>query len=179
MRADAIARRYARAIFELAHQDGTIDAVASALRAAAELLDDPEAARVLTGPMARARKGVWLSQLAEEAGAPRVLGDFLRLLAARDRLDHLGAIHAVFTALVDRQHGVTRATVRSASALADDVRAEIGRVFGEITGKTVLVDGLVDTELIAGIIVEVDGRVYDGSLRTQLAKLHRQMATDS
>jgi F0F1-type ATP synthase delta subunit len=39
--------------------------------------------------------------------------------------------------------------------------------------------GTVDPELLAGAIVEVDGRVYDGSLRTQLAKLRQQMASAS
>ena len=47
------------------------------------------------------------------------------------------------------------------------------------TGKQVIAETTVDPELLAGAIVEVDGRAYDGSLRTQLAKLRQQMASAS
>jgi F-type H+-transporting ATPase subunit delta len=85
----------------------------------------------------------------------------------------------VFEALVDRKRGRTRARVRSATPLAPDLVAELTRVFGVITGKEVVPDLTVDPELLAGVIVEVDGRVYDGSLRTQLGKLRQRMAIGS
>jgi F-type H+-transporting ATPase subunit delta len=176
MRPDAVARRYARALFDLARERNEVDAVSAALAATSELLGDDEIARVLTGPVARDRKAAWLRDIAERTQAPASLLDFLLLLEERDRLKHLPAIRTVFEALVDNQNGVTRATVKSATALTDDVVAEISRVFGAITRKTVVAKVEVVPDLIAGIIVEVEGRVYDGSLRTQLAKLHRQMA---
>jgi F-type H+-transporting ATPase subunit delta len=176
MRPDAVARRYARALFDLARERNEVDAVGASLAATAELLQDEQIARVLTGPVARDRKAAWLGDIAERTHAPASFRDFLQLLAERDRLKHLPAIRTVFDALVDEQKGVTRATVKSATPLGDDVVAEISRVFGAITKKTVVAKVEVVPDLIAGIIVEVDGRVYDGSLRTQLAKLHRQMA---
>jgi F-type H+-transporting ATPase subunit delta len=172
-----VARRYARALFHLAEEQGIVDPVRRALGTIAEALADPQAARALTGPIPRLRKSELLRGVAEGVQAPPALRDFLRLLAERDRLAHLGAIRAVFDDLVDRRDGVTRMTVRSAATLPDDVLAELARVFGTITGKRALASVEVDPELIAGVIVEVDGRVYDGSLRTQLAKLHRQMAS--
>ena len=57
--------------------------------------------------------------------------------------------------------------------------AEITRTFSAITNKQVVAQVEIVPDLIAGVIVEVEGRVYDGSLRTQLGKLHQQMATGS
>lgn len=177
MRAHAVARRYARAMFALAEEQGKVDAVAVALAATAELLEDPRVGRVLTGPVARESKQALLRTIAAKTGAPEAFRDLLLLLSERGRLSHVSAIRAVFDQLVDRRRGRTRATVRSAAPLADDTLAGLTRVFGALTGKQVLAEVQVDPELLAGMIVEVDGRVYDGSLRTQLGKLRRQMAT--
>ncbi len=179
MRADAVARRYARAIFELASEHGAVDAIGKALATTATLFDDPHLAQVLTGPIPRAQKHALLRGINDDIGAPPTFRDFLLVLAEHDRLDHVGAIRAVFDALVDRQRGRTRARVRSATTLAPDLVAELTRVFGAITGKEVVPELGVDPELLAGVVVEVDGRTYDGSLRTQLDKLRQRMASDS
>lgn len=176
MRPDAVARRYARALFELAEDQGNLEQVSSVLGLIADVVADPDIGRALTSPVAREHKAAWLKEIAERTQSPETLRNFLLLLDERDRLDHVEAIRVVFDGLVDQRNGVTRATVRSATALADDAVAEISRVFGTITGKKVVVNVEVVGDLIAGIIVEVDGKVYDGSLRTQLAKLHGQMA---
>lgn len=179
MRPDTVARRYARALFELAEEQGTVDAVHVALVAIAELLEDRRVARVLTGPVARERKQELLRTIATNAGAPPALRDFLQLLAERHRLRRLSAIRAVFDELVDRRCGRTRAVVRSAAPLPPDALAELTRVFGALTGKQVIAEVGIEPELLAGVIVEVAGRVYDGSLRTQLGKLRQQMASGS
>jgi F-type H+-transporting ATPase subunit delta len=179
MRADAVARRYARAIFELADEQGILEAVAGALASTATLLEDERVARVLTGPVPREQKHELLQAIGTNLGGPAVFCDLLLLLADRDRIDHLGAIRDVFDALVDRKRGRARAQVRSAAALAPDLVADLARIFGELTGTQVLPEVTVDPALLAGVIVEVGGRVYDGSLRTQLVKLRQQMANGS
>jgi len=179
MRPDAVARRYARALFRLAVEQGNVDAVARALASMSALLDDREIARVLQGPVPREQKRELLLRIAEDIGAPASFRDLLLLLADRDRLAHVGAVRIVFDELLDRREGRTRAHVRSAVPLAPEALVELTRVFGAITGKQVIADVSVDPDLLAGAVVEVDGRVYDGSLRTQLAKLRQQMATGS
>lgn len=179
MRADTVARRYARAIFELAEEQGALDTIGKALATVATLVEDPHLAHVLTAPLPREQKHALLRGISQDIGAPPAFRDLLLVLAEHDRLDHIGAIRTVFDALVDRKRGRTRAKVRSATALAPDLLADLTRVFGGITGKEVVPEVSVDPELLAGVIVEVDGRTYDGSLRTQLGKLRQQMASGS
>ena len=159
MRPDVIARRYARAIFALAEAQEMLEPVGSALATTTDALAEPNVMRVLAAPV--------------------LVRDFMLLLAEHGRLRHALAIRAVFEALLDDKRGVTRATIRSAVALSPDMLEEVTRVFGAITGRRVLAQVEVAPELMAGLIVEVEGRVYDGSLRSQLGKLHHQMATGS
>ena len=48
-------------------------------------------------------------------------------------------------------------------------------VVGEISGKTAILTEDVDPAIIGGIIVEVGGKVYDGSVRTQLQSLRQSV----
>lgn len=179
MRPDAIARRYARALFGLAKAQGSLDAVGSALATTTEAITEPSVMRVLTGPVAQERKRALLQKIVEVSGAPATIRDFLLLLADHGRLKYAAAIRTVFDGLLDRERGITRATIRSATDLPPDVFDEITRTFSAITGRKVLAQVEVVPDLIAGVIVEVEGRVYDGSLRTELGKMQQQMATGS
>ncbi|MCC6763324.1 MAG: ATP synthase F1 subunit delta [Deltaproteobacteria bacterium] len=179
MRPDAIARRYARALFSIAKAQGSLDSVGSALGTMTDALVEPNVMRVLTGPVHRDRKRALLAKIVETVDAPQALRDFLSLLADHERLRHVEAIRTVFDALLDRERGITRAVICSATPLSADILEEITRTFGTITGRTVKARVEVVQDLIAGVIVEVEGKVYDGSLRTELGKLRQQMATGS
>jgi len=176
MRPDAVARRYARALFMLADENGILEDVAKALQAIVRILEVPEVGRVLTGPLGREPKRRIVGRIAQDAGAPTILLDFLMLLSDRDRLGSVPGITAVYGALLDQRQNIIRAVVRSATPLSQEVLEDIIRRFSAMTNKRVVPAVDVDEELIAGIVVEIEGRVYDGSVRAQLDRLQRQMA---
>ena len=179
MRSDTVARRYGRALFALAKSQGALDAVGASLATIADVVTDPNVMRVLTGPVARDRKRAFLGKIAESTNALPIVRDFVLLLADHGRIRNTPAIRAVFEGLLDAERGITRATIRSAVPLAPEIVEEITRTFSTITGKQVVARVDVVPDLIAGVIVEVDGKVYDGSLRTELDKLQQHMATGS
>ncbi len=78
--------------------------------------------------------------------------------------------------VLDKVLGRVRAQIRSAAALSEEEAQTITAAFSRLTKKTVEASFAVDTELLGGIIVEVEGRVYDASLKTQLARLESQLA---
>ena len=179
MRAGGLARRYARALFGLAEARQSLESAGSAVGTLADVLAEPNVMRVLTGPLSRERKRELLTKIVATTQVPPMLRDFLLLVADQGRLKQIPAIRAVFDEMLDEKRGITRATIRSAVPVSPEMLAETTRVFGTITGKQVIARVEVIPGLIAGMIVEVDGKVYDGSLRSQLDKLHQQMATGS
>jgi F-type H+-transporting ATPase subunit delta len=86
-------------------------------------------------------------------------------------------VHA-YQGLVDRSLGRVRAVVRAASPLDDASVEQIRSMLEQISKKKVLVSVAVDPTLLAGVSVEIEGRVYDGSARTQLVHLARSMARE-
>ena len=71
-----------------------------------------------------------------------------------------------------------KGTVRTAFALTPEEKRSIERRFFEILGDAVSLEEQVDERLLAGVSVEVDGRVYDGSLRARLAQVERILEND-
>jgi F-type H+-transporting ATPase subunit delta len=69
-----------------------------------------------------------------------------------------------------------RARVRSARPLPEESRRRILEVFERQTGKQVIAETAVDAGLLGGVVVEVGGRVFDGSLRVQLERLQQSLS---
>ena len=98
------------------------------------------------------------------------------MLAANGRLGALEAIEAEYRRLSDRQLGQVRAKVRSARSLdAAEVQA-IADAFAKRTGKKVLPEVEIDADLLGGVVVDIQGRAYDGSTRRELERLRTSLA---
>jgi F-type H+-transporting ATPase subunit delta len=100
-----------------------------------------------------------------------LMTDFLRLLAQKDRLRFLADIQDHYQRLLDQVIGRSRARVRSAVPLSQAELTDLVSVFSRLTGTTVVPSVEVDPELLAGVMVELEGQVYDGSLKTQIARM--------
>lgn len=173
----SIARRYAKAIFSLAQEEGTLEATGGHLDQLAAIMSEPELAAMLANPLlsAGARKSV-ARTLAEQLALPTTTRNFIALLADHQRLDHMVGIADQYRRLVDLALGRVRVHIRSALALTADQEQRVIATFAQMTGKTVVPTVQVDPDLLGGLIVEVEGKVYDGSLRTQLARLAGSIA---
>jgi F-type H+-transporting ATPase subunit delta len=176
----AIAKRYARALAGVAGEQSRLEQTADELDRVAAWLADPDVAAAFASPNlgANARRGL-VGRLAESLDLSELTRNFLSLLAERNRLDQFRAITRAYQGLVDRSLGRVRAVVRAATQPSDASVEEIRSVLEQLSGKKVLVSVEVDPKLIAGVSVEIEGRVYDGSARTQLTHLARSMAREA
>src|SRR6185295_6157407 len=94
--------------------------------------------------------------------------NFLAVLADHRRLDQLAPIAEHYQRLVDDALGRVRARIVSAAEMSADEETALTTVIERLTGKKVVAERSIDPELLGGVTVEVGGKVYDGSLRTQL-----------
>ena len=174
----AVAKSYAKALFELARERNQADEVQAELERAAGLMSaDDAAVDVLGRP--------WISpairkRLADELGARMELSrlgrDFLALLATQRRADHLAAIAAAYRDMLDAERGRVRARVRTAVALTEADRAALAQRLGRaLGGKTVMIEEVVDKHLLGGFVAEIGSLVVDGSLDGQLARMRERL----
>ena len=178
----ALARRYARALFEAAAQQGGQAPLAlrDELRAFAPLLaSHAELRHALSHPGlgAEPRRRV-LAALADRAGASVLLRRLVELLATRDRALLLPDIAEAYADIANAASGVVSAEAVSAVALPEAQARALAVTLGGPAGPAEL-RRRVDPELIGGLLVRVGGKTYDGTVRTHLAALRRRLAATS
>jgi F-type H+-transporting ATPase subunit delta len=172
-----VARRYAKALFALARDAGVAETVATELGLLRAALSDPATLALLASPvMTKTRLTQLSKRLATELQLSELTTRFLGVLADNRRIDQLPGILDRFEVLHDRALGRTRVVIRSAAPLDDARQSDLVRAFEQLTGKTVLATVHTDADLLGGVVVEADGKVYDGSVRTQLVRLARDLA---
>ena len=169
-----LSRRYARAVFELA--SGREEAVGAEVDGFLETYEDPDLRKVLGNPaFDQERRKDIVVEVAGRLGLSDLTANFLSLLVTRDRLDGLPSIARHYRSLLDDAAGRVNAKVVVSQAMEEEQRASLAEVVGRMTGKTAILTEEVDPALIGGIVVEVGGKVYDGSVRTQLESLRKSI----
>lgn len=175
----SIARRYARALIEVAGAD--YERIGSEIQGLAEaLFGSSETAEALLRPgIAKETRERALGAILDAAGVSTVTGNFVRLLLDRRRLDSLPDIARAYRDLADERAGRLRARVASARPLPESLVADLTRLLAAATKKRVAVETSVDRTLMGGVVAQVGNVVYDGSLRTQLANMRRELTGES
>jgi len=168
------ARRYAQAVFEIALGRKELDRWQSDLRTIVSLGEDDTLIAWLENPKFRFDDKVRL--LSEQLGDVNPLAlNLVYLLVARGRLSMIGGIADEYQRLLDSYRGIEQAEVITAVPLDDEDRLRLGERLGAVVGKKLVVKPEVDSSLIGGFIARIGGKLLDGSTRSKLEALKREM----
>ena len=173
-----MAGRYAVALFELARDEKSIDAVKADLDSFDALIaGSPDLARLVRSPVFTAQEqGKALAAVLEAAGIGGLAANFLKVIAANRRLFAVREIVKAFRTLVARHRGEVTAEVTVAETLDAQHRDAITAALKAITGsKDVDLTVKVDPAIIGGLVVKLGSRMVDTSLRTKLNAIKHAM----
>ena len=170
---DIIAKRYARAYFALAQDEGRLGEARDEFRLFTDFLSRQEELKsVLYNPVFEAdkRKAV-LNALLDKFEVSRSFRSLLLILIDKNKIAYVGLVAENFVQLVDAAEGRLKIDIRSAAILSKSARKALEKEFHRLTGKDVELEIAVDESLIGGLVARYGGKVYDGSIRTQLDRL--------
>ena len=175
MAGESAARRYARAIFELAlERNQPLEAWLSDLQAVETALADPGVQPTLLSPK--------LSFEQKRDLIDRALGDmdqlrrnFIYLLVERGRIELLAAVTREFRSMMLDHQGIAEATVTTAVPIGDAEAERIAALLGRLINKRVIVQRDVDPSIIGGVVARVGDRLINGSIAARLAALREQL----
>ena len=173
---DTAARPYARALFELASDEGNLQAWQEILQLASAVASDPDMQAMFELPSMLEKDLVelFLSVMAGVKDAPEQTPDFknlVALLAENDRLAGIPAIATAFETLKQEAEGKIEVQVTSAQELTAQQQDAMAKSLAKKLGKEVSMTAEVDESLIAGAIIHAGDMVIDGSVRGRLDKL--------
>lgn len=176
MKGSRVAKRYARALLELAEQ-GQAENWGAELDRLAAMVQSPELIERLASPeLPEQSRQEAMKKIAERLGLSVPLQSFAVVVARHGRIRDLSAIAEAYRDLLDQLLGRARATLTFAAQPSD---ADVGRVAAaleRIANKKIIPTVTVDAALLGGVTAELGGKIYDGSLANRLAEARRRLA---
>jgi F-type H+-transporting ATPase subunit delta len=172
-----VAGRYATALFELARDEKSVDAVKADLdRFEALLAESADLVRLVRSPVFSAdMQSKALAAVLDQAQIGGISANFLKILTANRRLFAVSDVIRAFRALVAKFKGEATADVTVAEALSDKNLDALKAALKSVTGKDVALNVKVDPSIIGGLVVKLGSRMVDSSLRTKLNSIKHAM----
>lgn len=179
-RGDAIARRYARALFGLGDAKTAAELLDELARLSETIVSSDEMRRVLFTPIhARPQRRAVIGELCERLGLRPEIRAFARILVDENRAQNLPSICDALRELVERAQGRIEADVASARELSAAESAGLEEALSRRVGARVSLKTRVDPSLIAGVVARIGDLLLDGSLRSQIATLGENLRRGS
>lgn len=167
---------YARALLDLANAEGRAQEIGQEMAEIRAVLDaEPAFERMIANPAVSGEALVPLLSRAFEGKVSHLTWNFIRLLAAKNRLGDFRRIEQALDELLDEQFGKVEVDVTVAERLDDAALEEVRRAVGEALKRDAVVHQYVDESIIGGLVVRVQDKLIDTSVRAQLAALKQQM----
>lgn len=169
-----VAKRYAKALFEVAQQQQRVLETEQELRAVVvALTGDKEIGKFISSPnISDDAKRNALHASLDGKVSESVLRTVL-LLIERGRVDLLDALLSDYVKIEGESLGIANALVYSTYALNEEEKQAVAREFGGRVNKQVRIENIVDPSLLGGLKVAIGDTIYDGSLSGKLERLEQ------
>lgn len=171
----AVAKRYARALFEVAKERGLIDQIETELKDIVAVVNqNQELQKILSHKqIAQEEKKQLLSDLFKAHVAEETF-NLLAVLIENGRESDLAGIADAYVALANEARGIADAIVTTAKPLNEEEQARLASQFGKVLNKTLRIQTVVDPTILGGVVVRIGDRLYDGSMKRKLEKFAHQ-----
>jgi F-type H+-transporting ATPase subunit delta len=164
---------YAKALLAAAEKAGQADAAVEELGSiVSEALDQsPELDEVLRTPRISVEEKTTLVERVFGGRVSPLVLNFLKVLAAHERLDCLRAIERAARLQLNQLRNRVEVLVETASPLTSALRQQVASRLTQLLGREVVLSAEVNPDLLGGIVVRVGDTVYDGSLAGKLKSM--------
>jgi F-type H+-transporting ATPase subunit delta len=175
--AGSVARRYAKALVDVAAVSNEMEPVRQELSGFAGMLrEHRELHQLLTNPSIRRQdKTRVLDEVVARLALRPLSRSFLRILLEAGRLPVLETVLRAYEALVDERLGRVKVVVTAARPLEAESQGRLQERLQEMTGKTVYFEVQQDPRILGGLVAQIGSLVYDGSVRTRLSRLREAL----
>ena len=172
-----IAKRYAKALVQLAEEKKTVDNTRADLAAFVGAVDSlPALQKLLASPVfTPENKKAVIKELAGKLGMQPATQRFVEHLAETGRIRYIKEMYEAFQEILAERTNRAMARLTTAAAISPADLAEIKKKLEALTGKQVDIDSKIEASLIGGAKAQIGSTVYDGSIKNQLTKMRNQL----
>ena len=171
-----ICKEYAQALFSLAQESQSEDAIGEGLNLVAGMArENPEILDFLAAPNIPKKERTGALEKALSGNVPEYVLSFAQLLCEHGHIRSLEGCAREYQELWNAARGLSTAQVVSAVALTEEEKRQLQQRLSAKTGREVRLVCSVDESLLGGLVVTLDGKVMDGSLKHRLNEVREVM----
>ncbi len=170
-----IARRYAKALINLAEKD--LENTGKSLTALADVYSNSaELSEVLSDTKVSSQiKQNVLKKILKKIKVSKLVDTFIRYLLAKRRIVLLPNIERAFNLLLQEKLGRIEAGITVAQEIPEVTVGKLEKAISRYSGKEVTVNITIDPAIIGGIVTRIGSVVIDGSIHTQLNQIRQSI----
>ena len=167
-------KRYARALFDLAVDNDSIEEWVDVLLGIVQALDEVNASRTesLFDLSSSKQKDILLPAIDD---LHPLLKNLFGLLIARSALSLLPRITSEFKDLADKHFGRERGIVYTAVDLEPPAFDRLKEILEQSFGKSILLENQINESIVGGILVQIGDTVLDGTTISRLSSLRSSL----
>jgi F-type H+-transporting ATPase subunit delta len=175
MKNTLLAKRYAKALFDLAVEDNVIENTSKdMLLVTAVMNENRELRKLMANPVIPpARKKLIIRKIFENHLGKHSL-TFLDILVRKGREMNILEIAHQFNELYLDHKNIASVDITTAIAINAELRDKLVKRFRELTNKTLQMTEKVDPEIIGGFVLKMDDYLYNASISKEISRLHKE-----
>ncbi len=167
---------YGQSLYDLAAEEKADDQIMEELQAVRAIFaDNPDYVTLLSEPSIPGKTRIQLLDEAFRGQIHPYLLNFLKILVEKGMLRGFSTCCNTFRSSYNKDHGISEASVVSAVPLSAEQAKALQTKLEKYSGKKVLLTQKVDSKVLGGLSVEIDGKLFDGTVEGRLDELRRKV----
>lgn len=174
--AGSVDKVYSEAMLSIAREDKCAKEMDKELSELAKICtDNPELAAVLGAPTVTLSEKLTLAEKIFKGRVSDTVYNFICVLVQKNRFDYLPDIAKAFRKAYYADYGIHEVTVTTVIPLSDKSREKLMKKLKKMYGGEIILIEKTDPSIIGGMTLQCGGSMLDGSVKTELEKMHRQI----
>ncbi len=174
-----LAKEYGDGLYALAREEGLMAELLEQMTGVEQLFrEEPDFLRLLGNMSLPKAERVNILDNAFRGQVHPYLLNFLKILCERGSLNEFSACRAAYYAVYRKEFSIAEATVTTAAPLNETQRAQLLEKLTGMTGKQIVLHEKLDESLMGGVLLEMEGRTYDNTVRNRLKNVHEAMVQE-
>ena len=177
---DIVSRRYSSALFDTAKEESKIEIVLEQLNLLEKLLNENEnICQILEHPnVSSIEKQQMIDNIFSDILDQSIMS-LLKLLVEKERVDHIKGIIGTYRELYMNYCNMVKAYVTSANELDSTQKKSLSLKLSKLIQKTVSIEYKTDESLLGGLLIMVEDKIIDTTVRGKLESLKAELLYDA
>ncbi|MDR3305479.1 MAG: ATP synthase F1 subunit delta [Clostridiales Family XIII bacterium] len=172
-----VANTYGRALFDAAADGGIVDATREELSGISGVFkENPDLRKLFLLPTIAGENKKAVAKRVFEGRISRELLNFICILIDKRRVGAWDGIVRCYEKLVDERDGFTKGVLYSVIPVEGETLGRFETESGKAIGKKVRLENRIDESLIGGVMIYVDGKLIDASIKGRLENLKQTLS---